>query len=92
MWEIFTLGASPYPGFEIDEEFYKKILDGYRMEKPELTPNNIYLIMKECWRHDPSDRPDFTLISTQLANMMEVSTIKVFMHSMPYISDLIFFH
>lgn len=38
MWEFFTLGASPYPGMEIDEEFYKRLVDGYRMEKPENAP------------------------------------------------------
>lgn len=38
VWEIFTLGANPYPGFELDEDFYKKLLDGYRMPKPELSP------------------------------------------------------
>lgn len=35
LWEIFTLGKNPYPGIEIDEEFYKRLKSGYRMEKPE---------------------------------------------------------
>lgn len=39
MWEFFTLGGNPYPGIEIDEEFYKKLKAGYRMEKPELCPD-----------------------------------------------------
>jgi hypothetical protein len=79
MWEVFTLGANPYPGFEIDEEFFKKLLDGYRMEKPELSPNNIYSIMNNCWKHEPSHRPDFTFISSQLKNLMQINAIKVIM-------------
>ena len=38
VWEIFTLGSNPYPGFELDEEFYKKLVDGYRMERPPFAP------------------------------------------------------
>ena len=41
MWEIFSLGANPYPGFELDQEFYKKLVDGYRMEKPVFAPNSM---------------------------------------------------
>lgn len=43
MWEIFTLGSNPYPGFELDQEFYKRLVDGYRMERPEFAPNNMFV-------------------------------------------------
>lgn len=38
LWELFTLGSNPYPGIEINEEFFKKLKNGYRMEKPDLAP------------------------------------------------------
>uniref|UniRef100_H3DHE5 receptor protein-tyrosine kinase n=1 Tax=Tetraodon nigroviridis TaxID=99883 RepID=H3DHE5_TETNG len=37
MWEIFSLGASPYPGVQIDEEFCCKLKDGTRMRAPEYS-------------------------------------------------------
>jgi serine/threonine protein kinase len=41
LWEIFSLGSNPYPGFEIDEQFYKKLLEGYRMDSPEFCPESM---------------------------------------------------
>ena len=35
MWETFSLGGSPYPGFQVDERFYDKLKHGYRMSKPD---------------------------------------------------------
>ena len=41
LWELFSLGKTPYPGFEPDEIFYKKIEEGYRMEKPTYSTNEM---------------------------------------------------
>lgn len=37
MWELFTLGETPYPGIEADERLHFKIRDGYRMAKPKFS-------------------------------------------------------
>ena len=42
LYEFFTLGGNPYPGIEIDEEFYKRLKAGYRMERPDFAPNEVY--------------------------------------------------
>jgi len=38
VWELFSLAATPYPGWEIDDAFIKRLLDGYRMSRPSLCP------------------------------------------------------
>lgn len=37
MWEIFSLGASPYPGMIPDERMFFRIREGYRMDKPKYS-------------------------------------------------------
>jgi serine/threonine protein kinase len=71
MWELFTLGKTPYPGMEADERFYKMLNDGYRMEKPAYAPSSIYDLMTECWNHEPSARPSFTGLSDRIGDLME---------------------
>ena len=34
MWEIITLGSTPYPGMS-GSEVMKKVKEGHRLEKPE---------------------------------------------------------
>ncbi|KAI3351635.1 hypothetical protein L3Q82_020471, partial [Scortum barcoo] len=41
MWEIFSLGASPYPGVQIDEEFCCRLKEGTRMRAPEYSSSEI---------------------------------------------------
>jgi hypothetical protein len=59
MWEIVTLGGTPYPGLAA-AEVIKKIRDGYRLEKPEHCKREMYNIMYYCWDTDPNKRPTFT--------------------------------
>ena len=35
LWEFFSLGKAPYPGMEPNMDLYNKLLDDYRMEKPD---------------------------------------------------------
>ncbi|KAG9339321.1 hypothetical protein JZ751_023877, partial [Albula glossodonta] len=59
LWEIFSLGASPYPGVQIDEEFCKRLKDGTRMRAPDNASPGIYRIMLACWQGEPRERPTF---------------------------------
>uniref|UniRef100_A0A8D3AUV2 receptor protein-tyrosine kinase n=1 Tax=Scophthalmus maximus TaxID=52904 RepID=A0A8D3AUV2_SCOMX len=65
LWEIFSLGASPYPGLHIDEEFCHRLKGGTRMRAPEYsTP--------EMWpRSGPSDRPTFTNLVETLGDLLQ---------------------
>ncbi|XP_072227933.1 fibroblast growth factor receptor 1b [Leuresthes tenuis] len=58
LWEIFTLGGSPYPGVPV-EELFKLLKEGHRMEKPSACTQELYLMMRDCWHAVPSHRPTF---------------------------------
>ncbi|XP_029600317.1 fibroblast growth factor receptor 3 isoform X5 [Salmo trutta] len=58
LWEIFTLGGSPYPGIPV-EELFKLLKEGHRMDKPANCTHEQYIIMRECWLPVPSQRPTF---------------------------------
>uniref|UniRef100_A0AAQ5ZKH4 Fibroblast growth factor receptor n=1 Tax=Amphiprion ocellaris TaxID=80972 RepID=A0AAQ5ZKH4_AMPOC len=58
LWEIFTLGGSPYPGVPV-EELFKLLKEGHRMEKPSACTQELYLMMRDCWNAVPSRRPTF---------------------------------
>ncbi|XP_036108035.1 platelet-derived growth factor receptor alpha [Molossus molossus] len=59
LWEIFSLGGTPYPGMMVDSTFYNKIKSGYRMAKPDHATSEIYEIMVKCWNSEPEKRPSF---------------------------------
>ncbi|XP_015789002.1 uncharacterized protein LOC107365937 [Tetranychus urticae] len=69
MWEIVTLGSTPYPGMST-KEVMRKVREGYRLEKPEHCKREIYNIMFYCWNKLPEDRPDFPEITKMLDNLV----------------------
>ncbi|XP_039982500.1 vascular endothelial growth factor receptor 1 isoform X2 [Xiphias gladius] len=71
LWEIFSLGASPYPGLQIDEEFCHRLKGGTRMRAPEYSTPEIYSTMLACWEASPSDRPTFTNLVETLGDLLQ---------------------
>nr|XP_033782894.1 vascular endothelial growth factor receptor 3 isoform X2 [Geotrypetes seraphini] len=71
LWEIFSLGASPYPGVQINEEFCQRLKDGTRMRAPEYATADIYRIMLSCWHGDPKERPTFSDLVEILGNLLQ---------------------
>ena len=74
LWEIATYGSSPYPGVEL-AHVYEKLERGYRMERPEGCPADVYNLMLKCWDWKPSDRPDFSGIHEMINNMFQNNSI-----------------
>jgi hypothetical protein len=58
---------------EADEQFFIRLQEGYRMDKPKYSPNKIHQFMKDCWEHDPTKRPDFLTLSEALGEQLDVS-------------------
>ncbi|XP_029005049.1 platelet-derived growth factor receptor alpha isoform X3 [Betta splendens] len=73
LWEIFSLGGTPYPGMVVDSSFYNKIKSGYRMTKPEHAPQDVYEMMMKCWNSEPEKRPSFMGLSDTVACLLPSS-------------------
>ncbi|XP_027863263.1 fibroblast growth factor receptor 2 isoform X3 [Xiphophorus couchianus] len=73
MWEIFTLGGSPYPGIPV-EELFKLLKEGHRMDKPGNCTNELYMMMKDCWHAIPSQRPTFKQLVEDLDRILTLNT------------------
>ncbi|XP_074077750.1 tyrosine-protein kinase receptor Tie-1 isoform X2 [Macrotis lagotis] len=70
LWEIVSLGGTPYCGMTC-AELYEKLPQGYRMEQPRNCDDEVYELMRQCWRDRPYERPPFAQISVQLGRMLE---------------------
>ncbi|XP_068131940.1 fibroblast growth factor receptor 3 isoform X3 [Hyperolius riggenbachi] len=73
LWEIFTLGGSPYPGIPV-EELFKLLKEGHRMDKPANCTHELYMIMRECWHAVPSQRPTFKQLVEDLDRALTVTS------------------
>ena len=74
--EVFTNGETPYKGWTLDEVM-TRVKEGHRLSKPERMPTNVYLMLQRCWSRRPVDRPLFSAICKQLAQVKEEDDLHV---------------
>ncbi|NXT71389.1 FLT3 kinase, partial [Chaetops frenatus] len=67
LWEIFSLGVNPYPGIQVDTNFYKLIQRGFKMDQPYYATKDVYCMMQSCWALDSRKRPSFSYLVSSLA-------------------------
>ncbi|KAJ8680619.1 hypothetical protein QAD02_016406 [Eretmocerus hayati] len=70
LWELVTLGASPYPGVDV-HNLYNLLKAGYRMEKPVNCSPQLYKLMVSCWHEEPGLRPSFKELTFNWERMLE---------------------
>ncbi|EDQ92991.1 uncharacterized protein MONBRDRAFT_44322 [Monosiga brevicollis MX1] len=75
LWEIATYGSAPYPGIH-HSKVLDKLMMGYRMQRPEGCPMEIYNIMLQCWDVNPDLRPSFHKLKRQLQSLYGNSSIE----------------
>uniref|UniRef100_A0A3B4A538 Tyrosine-protein kinase n=1 Tax=Periophthalmus magnuspinnatus TaxID=409849 RepID=A0A3B4A538_9GOBI len=63
--EIISYGRTPYPGMT-NPEVIRALEKGYRMQRLESCPSELYEIMLECWKNKPEDRPTFDYLQSVL--------------------------
>ncbi|XP_020606914.1 fibroblast growth factor receptor 2-like isoform X4 [Orbicella faveolata] len=78
LWEIFTLGGSPYPGIPV-EKLFDLLKSGYRMQKPQNCPSDIYDIMLNCWDENSTNRASFTQLRKRFDAMLSSMASKEYL-------------
>jgi len=68
LYEILTVGGSPYPGIHA-RQIARKIQEGFRMPKPKHVDTRLYKIMLKCWEENPTDRPTFANLKDTMKEM-----------------------
>ncbi|KAK9751787.1 Immunoglobulin I-set domain [Popillia japonica] len=73
LWEIMTLGGTPYPSVPSVEKLFQLLRSGHRMEKPPCCSLEIYMLMRECWSYQPNERPVFTELVEDLDRILTIT-------------------
>jgi len=73
LWEVFTLGGSPYPGIKT-VNLVELLRSGMRLEHPQFASPLLYRLMKDCWEVIPQDRPKFRDLLEDLERMLNATT------------------
>uniref|UniRef100_A0A3Q3E6V4 receptor protein-tyrosine kinase n=1 Tax=Hippocampus comes TaxID=109280 RepID=A0A3Q3E6V4_HIPCM len=78
LWEIFSLGVTPYPGIKVDHGFYSMIERGFKMECPYYADESVYRMMCNCWALDPCNRPAFSKLVAFMWEQLTVGEEKLY--------------
>ncbi|XP_065188412.1 tyrosine-protein kinase RYK-like [Sycon ciliatum] len=65
MWEIFSLGITPYVGVA-NHEMLEVLKQNIRLPPPDDCPVDVYRMMMSCWVPDPEARPTFSILAGML--------------------------
>ena len=68
LWEMVTLAEMPY-GMYSNNEVWEFVTKGKVMDKPDNCADDLYALMRECWRMKPSHRPSFLDLCEQLSSV-----------------------
>ncbi|XP_046478288.1 uncharacterized protein Ack-like isoform X2 [Neodiprion pinetum] len=70
LWEMFSYGFQPWAALTgqqileaIDEPNFQ------RLEQPECCPKDYFLLMEQCWQHEPAKRPKFSELTHLLPDL-----------------------
>ena len=87
LWEIMSLGASPYPSVQKMEVLFQMLKEGHRMERPKNCSIEIYLIMRDCWNHSPDQRPSFSSLVEDFERLLTLAREGDYLDMGPMMDD-----
>ncbi|XP_035688108.1 receptor tyrosine-protein kinase erbB-4-like [Branchiostoma floridae] len=80
LWEIATLGKDPCYDGRIQLSFLQMVgilRQGIRMERPPRCPEDLYRLMRSCWRDVPATRPTPEGIEKRLLQLLRHNIIEM---------------
>ncbi|XP_044031609.1 receptor-type tyrosine-protein kinase FLT3 isoform X2 [Siniperca chuatsi] len=87
LWEIFSLGVTPYPGMKVDHTFYSMIERGFKMECPYYADESVYGMMCKCWALDPCNRPSFSKLVSFMHDQLTDREEKLYLNMLDQTSS-----
>ncbi|CAL8105161.1 unnamed protein product [Orchesella dallaii] len=76
LWEIVTLGGTPYPSMPDVSKLLEFLKEGRRMTQPPNCPTELYLIMRDCWIEEPEGRPTFSDLVEDIGRILSIASGK----------------
>ena len=83
LFEIFTMGQSPYHGKSI-ANVITFVTSGKVMSRTREIPSKIYSIMTDCWKQDPEKRPVFAELVLTLSVVIGQAAHEVYWSNCKY--------
>ena len=87
LWEIMSLGASPYPSVKNMGVLFQMLKEGHRMERPKNCSIEIYLIMRDCWNYSPDQRPSFSSLVEDFERLLTLAREGDYLDMGPIMDD-----
>ncbi|XP_078042954.1 uncharacterized protein LOC144473183 [Augochlora pura] len=84
LWEMLSMGGTPYSNFTLDSEVEEAIEQGSRLPQLMDTPDPLYEVMLSCWHTDSRERPTFS----ELTRLDTLSICPITSITEPYIPEL----
>ncbi|CAH1233654.1 MERTK [Branchiostoma lanceolatum] len=73
LWEIATLGGTPYPEVCGYETLVTRLRRGYRLQKPNGCSDELYELMSLCWLDDPDVRPTPDVMEDRMEQLLQLN-------------------
>ncbi|CAD5208325.1 unnamed protein product [Bursaphelenchus xylophilus] len=77
LWEMFSYGRVPWKGFSGSQILHTIDTQRKTLDCPEFCPSEFYQLMKRCWSHDPTSRPTFEQIVSEIPDLMPQLLVSV---------------
>jgi len=74
LWEIVTLGSTPYPRLTDSFMLLDFLKAGRRMDQPQNCPNELYNIMCDCWMDMSTSRPTFETLVGDIGQILSIAS------------------